>query len=79
MAEAGNLRARIVLCQVASLLLLDSRILAETELVLLFFHLDVNRKLFKFGQPSATLLLAEDVFVVLTDPTQCLTCILSDN
>ena len=46
MAEAGNLRARIVLCQVASLLLLDRSMLAETELVLLFFHFNVNRKLF---------------------------------
>ena len=43
----------------------------------------MNRKLFKFGQPSATLLLAEDVFVVLMDhiidAIQCLTCILSYN
>ena len=44
-AEA-DLGTRVMLSQVASLLLLDSRILAETELVLLFLHLDVNRKLF---------------------------------
>ena len=45
LAEA-DLGTRVMLSQVASLLLLDSRNLAETELVLLFLHLDVNRKLF---------------------------------
>ena len=83
MTEAWNIGTRVVLSQVASLLLLDSRILAEAELVLFFLHLNVNRKLFEFGESSATLLLAEDEFVVLVDhivnATQGLTCIISAN